>query len=134
MCRPVLSALACLVLSILRASAQPQNITLNDDNARLVYAPDSAWANYDVAPEKGTHIVGIHATSTLGATMTVAIYGTAIYYVAGGGASFGPASIALSFALVLQAINILPPLPVGAAALARVGLSGRELVAGPADE
>jgi uncharacterized protein (TIRG00374 family) len=45
-----------------------------------------------------------------------------------------PAALALSFALVLHAINILPTLPLGAAALARVGLSGRELVSGPADE
>jgi uncharacterized protein (TIRG00374 family) len=45
-----------------------------------------------------------------------------------------PAALALSFALVLHAVNILPTLPLGAAALARVGLSGRELVAGPEDE
>jgi glycosyltransferase 2 family protein len=45
-----------------------------------------------------------------------------------------PAALALSFALVLHAINILPTLPIGAAALARVGLSGRELVSGPTDE
>jgi glycosyltransferase 2 family protein len=45
-----------------------------------------------------------------------------------------PAALALSFALVLHAINILPTLPVGAAALARVGLSGRELVSGSTDE
>jgi uncharacterized membrane protein YbhN (UPF0104 family) len=41
-----------------------------------------------------------------------------------------PAALALSFALVLHALNVLPTLPAGAAALARVGLSGRELVAG----
>ncbi|HEY1480780.1 MAG TPA: lysylphosphatidylglycerol synthase transmembrane domain-containing protein [Gaiellales bacterium] len=45
-----------------------------------------------------------------------------------------PAALALSFALVLHAINILPTLPLGGAALARVGLSGRELVSGTADE
>jgi uncharacterized protein (TIRG00374 family) len=45
-----------------------------------------------------------------------------------------PAALALSFALVLHAINILPTLPAGAAALARVGLSGRELVSGSTDE
>jgi glycosyltransferase 2 family protein len=45
-----------------------------------------------------------------------------------------PAALALSFALVLHAINILPTLPAGAAALARVGLSGRELVSGTTDE
>ncbi|MEO9174888.1 MAG: lysylphosphatidylglycerol synthase transmembrane domain-containing protein, partial [Gaiellales bacterium] len=45
-----------------------------------------------------------------------------------------PAALALSFALVLHAINILPTLPLGAAALARVGLTGRELVTGPSDE
>lgn len=45
-----------------------------------------------------------------------------------------PGALALSFALVLHAVNILPTLPLGAIALARVGLSGRELVSGPADE
>jgi uncharacterized protein (TIRG00374 family) len=45
-----------------------------------------------------------------------------------------PAALALSFALVLHAINILPTLPLGGAALARVGLSGRELVSGTTDE
>jgi glycosyltransferase 2 family protein len=45
-----------------------------------------------------------------------------------------PAALALSFGLVLHAINILPTLPAGAAALARVGLSGRELVSGSTDE
>jgi hypothetical protein len=45
-----------------------------------------------------------------------------------------PAALALSFALILHAINILPTLPVGAAALARVGLTGRELVSGSTDE
>jgi uncharacterized protein (TIRG00374 family) len=45
-----------------------------------------------------------------------------------------PAALALSFGLVLHAVNIIPTLPLGAAALARVGLSGRELVSGPADE
>jgi hypothetical protein len=45
-----------------------------------------------------------------------------------------PASLALSFALVLHAINILPTLPAGAVALARVGLSGHELVSGQPDE
>ncbi len=45
-----------------------------------------------------------------------------------------PAALALSFALVLHAVNILPTLPLGAIALARVGLSRRELISGPADE
>jgi uncharacterized protein (TIRG00374 family) len=45
-----------------------------------------------------------------------------------------PAALALSFALVLHAVNVIPTLPMGAVALARVGLSGRELVSGPEDE
>jgi glycosyltransferase 2 family protein len=45
-----------------------------------------------------------------------------------------PAALALSFALVLHAVNVIPTLPAGAIALARVGLSGRELVSGSDDE
>jgi uncharacterized protein (TIRG00374 family) len=45
-----------------------------------------------------------------------------------------PAGIALSFALVLHAVNVIPTLPLGAVALARVGLSGHELVTGSDDE
>jgi uncharacterized protein (TIRG00374 family) len=44
-----------------------------------------------------------------------------------------PAALALSFALVLHAVNVVPTLPIGAIALARVGLSGRELVSGSDD-
>jgi uncharacterized protein (TIRG00374 family) len=43
-------------------------------------------------------------------------------------------ALALSFALVLHAVNVIPTLPAGAIALARVGLSGRELVSGSDDE
>jgi uncharacterized protein (TIRG00374 family) len=45
-----------------------------------------------------------------------------------------PVALALSFALVLHAVNIVVTLPFGALALARVGLSGRELVSGTEDE
>jgi uncharacterized protein (TIRG00374 family) len=45
-----------------------------------------------------------------------------------------PAALALSFALVLHAVNVIPTLPMGALALARVGLSGRELVTGADEE
>jgi uncharacterized membrane protein YbhN (UPF0104 family) len=45
-----------------------------------------------------------------------------------------PPALALSFALVLHAVNVIPTLPMGAVALARVGLSGRELVSGPDEE
>jgi glycosyltransferase 2 family protein len=45
-----------------------------------------------------------------------------------------PAALGLSFALVLHAVNVIPTLPAGAIALARVGLSGRELVSSADDE
>ncbi|MDX6568556.1 MAG: glycosyltransferase 2 family protein [Gaiellales bacterium] len=45
-----------------------------------------------------------------------------------------PAALALSFALVLHAVNVIPTLPLGGVALARVGISGRELVSGPEQE
>ena len=45
-----------------------------------------------------------------------------------------PAGTALSFALVLHAVNVIPTLPLGAIALARVGLSRHELVTGTEDE
>jgi uncharacterized protein (TIRG00374 family) len=45
-----------------------------------------------------------------------------------------PAALALSFALLLHAVNVIPTLPLGGVALARVGLSGRELVSGSDDE
>ena len=45
-----------------------------------------------------------------------------------------PAALGLSFGLVLHAVNIVPTLPAGAIALARVGLSGRELVSGSDEE
>jgi uncharacterized protein (TIRG00374 family) len=45
-----------------------------------------------------------------------------------------PPALALSFALVLHAVNVIPTLPMGAVALARLGLSGRELVSGPDEE
>jgi glycosyltransferase 2 family protein len=45
-----------------------------------------------------------------------------------------PAALALSFALVLHAVNVIPTLPLGGVALARLGLSGRELMSGSDDE
>jgi len=45
-----------------------------------------------------------------------------------------PAALALSFALLLHAVNVIPTLPLGGVALARLGLSGRELVSGSDEE
>ena len=41
-----------------------------------------------------------------------------------------PAALALSFGLVLHAVNVIPTLPLGGVALARLGLTGRELMSG----
>jgi uncharacterized protein (TIRG00374 family) len=45
-----------------------------------------------------------------------------------------PAALALSFGLVLHAVNVIPTLPLGGVALARLGLSGRELMSGSDEE